>query len=45
MVILLPLAWEVVVDFQFATSCREGYHFWIPVVEYIWYIQYAIFPF
>ncbi|BBL68230.1 hypothetical protein [Methanoculleus chikugoensis] len=44
-VILLPLAWEVVVDFQFATSCREGYHFWIPVVEYIWYIQYAIFPF
>jgi hypothetical protein len=40
-----PLAWEVVVDFQFATSCWEGYHFWIPVVQYIWYIQYAIFPF
>ena len=39
-----PLAWEVVVDFRFATSCWEGYHFWIPVVQYIWYIQYAIFP-
>jgi hypothetical protein len=38
------LAWEVVVDFLFATSCWEGYHFWIPVVEYIWYIQYTIFP-
>ncbi|MCK9307111.1 MAG: hypothetical protein PHZ18_12825 [Methanoculleus sp.] len=38
------LAWEVVVDFRFATSCWEGYHFWIPVVEYIWYIQYTIFP-
>jgi hypothetical protein len=34
-----------VVDFRFATSCWEGYHFWIPVVEYIWYIQYTIFPF
>ena len=41
---LLPLAWEAVVDFRFATSCWEGYHFWIPVVEYIWYIQYTIFP-
>ncbi len=41
---LFPLAWEVVVDFRFATSCWEGYHFWIPVVQYIWYIQYAIFP-
>jgi hypothetical protein len=39
-----PLAWELVVDFRFATACREGYHFWIPAVEYIWYIQYAIFP-
>jgi len=39
-----PLAWELVVDFRFATSCWEGYHFWLPVVEYIWYIQYAIFP-
>ncbi|WP_305066253.1 hypothetical protein [Methanoculleus sp.] len=39
-----PLAWEVIVDFRFATGCWEGYHFWIPVVEYIWYIQYAIFP-
>jgi hypothetical protein len=36
---------RLVVDFRFATSCREGYHFWIPVVQYIWYIQYAIFPF
>ena len=41
---LLPLAWELVVDFRFATSCWEGYHFWIPVVQYIWYIQYTIFP-
>ncbi|BBL68226.1 hypothetical protein [Methanoculleus chikugoensis] len=41
---LFPLAWELVVDFRFATSCWEGYHFWIPVVEYVWYIQYAIFP-
>ena len=39
-----PLAWELVVDFRFATGCREGYHFWIPVVQYLWYIQYAIFP-
>jgi hypothetical protein len=39
-----PLAWELVMDFRFATSCWEGYHFWIPVVQYIWYIQYAIFP-
>ena len=38
------LAWEVVVDFRFATSCWEGYHFWIPVVQYLWYIQYTIFP-
>ncbi len=41
---LFPLAWEVVVDFRFATSCWEGYHFWIPVVQYLWYIQYTIFP-
>jgi len=41
---LFPLAWELIVDFRFATSCWEGYHFWIPVVQYIWYIQYAIFP-
>ncbi|WP_292367037.1 MULTISPECIES: hypothetical protein [unclassified Methanoculleus] len=39
-----PLAWELVVDFRFATFGWEGYHFWIPVVQYIWYIQYAIFP-
>ncbi len=43
-VMLFPLAWELVVDFRFATTCWEGYHFWIPVVQYIWYIQYAIFP-
>ncbi|WP_317065552.1 hypothetical protein [Methanoculleus caldifontis] len=42
---LFPLAWELVVDFRFATSCWEGYHFWIPMVQYVWYIQYAIFPF
>ncbi|MCK9299610.1 MAG: hypothetical protein M0P21_11725, partial [Methanoculleus sp.] len=41
---LFPLAWEVIVDFRFATSCWEGYHFWIPMVQYIWYIQYTIFP-
>ncbi|SCL76130.1 hypothetical protein L21_2051 [Methanoculleus chikugoensis] len=41
---LFPLAWELVVDFRFATGCWEGYHFWIPVVQYIWYIQYAVFP-
>ena len=39
-----PLVWELVVDFRFATGCWEGYHFWLPVVQYIWYIQYAIFP-
>ncbi|WP_292521492.1 hypothetical protein [Methanoculleus sp.] len=44
MLIFFPLAWEVVVDFRFATSCWEGYHFWIPVVQHLWYIQYAIFP-
>ncbi|MBT0733640.1 hypothetical protein KH990_09730 [Methanoculleus bourgensis] len=33
-----------IVDFRFATSCWEGYHFWIPVVEYVWYIQYTVFP-
>ena len=41
---LFPLAWELAVDFRFATGCWEGYHFWIPVVQHIWYIQYAIFP-
>ncbi len=41
---LFSLAWLAVVDFRFATSCWEGYHFWIPVVEYVWYIQYTIFP-
>ncbi|MCK8519636.1 hypothetical protein [Methanoculleus sp. 7T] len=38
------LAWLAVVDFRFAASCWEGYHFWIPVVEYIWYVQYTVFP-
>ncbi|WP_292395750.1 hypothetical protein [Methanoculleus sp. UBA303] len=39
------LAWELVVDFRFGIIRGwEGYHFWIPVVEYIWYIQYTIFP-
>jgi hypothetical protein len=41
---LFSLAWLTVVDFRFATSCWEGYHFWIPVVEYVWYIQYTVFP-
>ena len=41
---LVSLAWLAVVDFRFATGCWEGYHFWIPVVEYIWYIQYTVFP-
>ncbi len=41
---LFSLAWLAVVDFRFATSCWEGYHFWIPVVEHVWYIQYTIFP-
>ncbi|MCE5337733.1 MAG: hypothetical protein LLF90_03490 [Methanomicrobiaceae archaeon] len=41
---LFSLAWELIVDFRFATSCWEGYHFWIPVVEYVWYVQYTIFP-
>lgn len=41
---LLPLAWQLVVGFRFATSCWEGYHFWIPAAQYIWYIQYWIFP-
>jgi hypothetical protein len=38
------LVWLAVVDFRFAASCWEGYHFWIPVVEYIWYVQYTVFP-
>lgn len=37
--------WELIVDFRFATMVFEGYHFWIPVVQQIWYIQYNIFPF
>ena len=41
---LFSLAWFTVVGFRFATSCWEGYHFWIPVVEYIWYMQYTVFP-
>ncbi|MBP2145900.1 hypothetical protein J2129_001354 [Methanofollis sp. W23] len=42
---LFTLAWGAVVDFRFATLCWEGYHFWIPLVQYLWYIQYAVFPF
>ncbi|QSZ66704.1 hypothetical protein RJ40_03945 [Methanofollis aquaemaris] len=41
---LFSLAWWLVADFRFATLCWEGYHFWIPVVQYIWYMQYAVFP-
>ncbi len=41
---LFSLAWLIIVSFRFATSCWEGYHFWIPVVERIWYIQYTVFP-
>ncbi len=41
---LFALAWFTAVGFRFATGCWEGYHFWIPVVEYIWYMQYTIFP-
>ena len=41
---LFSLAWFMVVGFRFATSCWEGYHFWIPLVEQIWYLQYTIFP-
>ncbi|QYZ78663.1 hypothetical protein E2N92_04100 [Methanofollis formosanus] len=42
---IFSLAWGLVVDFRFATTCWEGYHFWIPAVQYIWYIQYWLFPF
>ena len=42
--ILFSLAWLMIVGFRFATSCREGYQFQIPVVEYVWYIQYTVFP-
>lgn len=44
-VMVISLLWEFVVGFRFATLCWEGYHFWIPVVQYAWYIQYWIFPF
>ena len=42
--ILFSLAWLMIVGFRFATSCREGYQFQILVVEYVWYIQYTVFP-
>jgi len=42
--LLFSLVWELVVDFRFATYAWEGYHFWIPVVQYIWYIFYHFFP-
>jgi hypothetical protein len=41
---LCTLAWELVVDVRFATLCWDGYHFWVPAVQYVWYIQYWIFP-
>ena len=42
---LFSLAWLAAVDFRFGIIRGwESYHFWIPVVEYIWCIQYAIFP-
>ncbi|WP_292492613.1 hypothetical protein [Methanoculleus sp. 10] len=41
---LFSLAWLAVIDLRFTTSCWEGYHFWIPVMEYIRYIQYTVFP-
>lgn len=43
-VMLSSLMWTLIVDFRFATLCWEGYHFWIPMVEWLWYIQYTIFP-
>ncbi|WP_128694577.1 hypothetical protein [Methanoculleus taiwanensis] len=43
--LLFSLVWESVVDFRFATVGWEGYHFWIPLVQYVWYMQYHIFPF
>ena len=42
--ILFSLAWLMIVGLRFATSCREGCQFQIPVVEYIWHIQYTVFP-
>jgi len=43
-VMLSSLMWTLIVDFRFATLCWEGYHFWVPMVEWLWYIQYTIFP-
>ena len=42
---LSSLAWFTVVDFRFGIIRGwESYHFWIPVVEYIWRIHYTVFP-
>lgn len=43
--LLFSLVWTSVLSFRYATLCWEGYHFWIPVVQYVWYIQYHMFPF
>jgi len=42
--LLFSLVWTSVLSFRYATLCWEGYHFWIPVVQYVWYIQYNLFP-
>jgi hypothetical protein len=42
-VMLMPVLWELIVDFRFASIVWEGYHFWIPVIQYIWYIQSFLF--
>lgn len=44
-VMVSSLMWELIVDFRFATFVWEGYHFWIPVVQYLWYVQYTLFQF
>ena len=43
-VMVSALMWELIVDFRFATIGWEGYHFWIPVVQYVWYFFYYLFP-
>lgn len=43
-VMVSSLMWELIVDFRFATFVWEGYHFWLPVVQYLWYVQYILFP-
>jgi len=43
-VMVSALMWELILDFRFATIGWEGYHFWIPVVQYVWYLFYYLFP-